>query len=676
MISSKPLIHCLNSTCSRPLNPISNKFCESCHTPLVYRYLWAADISAKLIPPGELVNDRYQVIEEQIWLDTHPNLPPQVSDLLPEAIIPYLRLYPHYLHLPQVYGYAVLSKGSTSGQVLLLENVPVEANGKLLPSIVQAWQQASPVRQVYWLWQILELWQPLAEQGVVSSLLVADNLRVEGWRVRLRELYADGVEDAIADPQNNSSTQTFIPGALKPTLEQLGTCWASWFKTSHKQLEDPLAAIYQQMQAKDVSFKAIANSLNQLLLEQAALLPLSCLVASATDPGPGRQHNEDSCYPRNDDISALKSSNGKAASHYNEQLISHLSIVCDGIGGHEGGEVASQLAVQSLKLQVQARLTEVVADPDIITPDIVFEQLSAVIRVANNLIAARNDEQGRESRRRMATTLVMALQLPQQINTPIGAANSHELYIANLGDSRAYWITPKYCQQLTVDDDVATREVRSGKSIYRQALARPDAGALTQAMGIKDAEFLRPTVTRFIIEEDGLLLLCSDGVSDNRLVEQYLTDYAEPILAGKISVESAVESLINLANQKNGHDNVSVVLSCCRVSPENPVVLEKIANTSLTTPVIISAEFVESPNVYMDAELVAPEEVKPVDIAQERNWKISLGAGLGLLILLIAAGAFGLTTWWLLNPQGVEMIRDRLFRQEQPPQQPQPFNVE
>ena len=676
MISSKPLIHCLNSACSRPLNPISNKFCESCHTPLVYRYLWAADISAKLIPPGELVNERYQVIDSQIWLDTHPNLPPQVSDSLPQAIVPYLRLYPHCLHLPQVYGYATLSKGSTPGQVLLLENVPVDANGKLLPSIVQAWQEASPVRQVYWLWQILELWQPMAEQGVVSSLLVADNLRVEGWRVRLREFYADGVEDAIANPQNNSSTPTFIPGAVKPTLEQLGSSWESWFKTPHKQLEEPLTAIYQQMQAKDASYSAIASSLNQLLLEQAALLPLSCLVASATDAGPGKQHNEDSYYPKNDDISALKSSNGKTASHYNEQLISHLSIVCDGIGGHEGGEVASQLAVQSLKLQVQARLTEVVADPDIITPDIVSEQLAAVIRVANNLIAARNDEQGRESRRRMATTLVMALQLPQQVNTAKGVANSHELYIASLGDSRAYWITPQYCQQLTVDDDVATREVRSGKSIYRQALARPDAGALTQAMGIKDAEFLRPTVTRFIIEEDGLLLLCSDGVSDNRLVEQYLTDYAEPVLAGKISVESAVESLINLANQKNGHDNSSVVLSCCRVSPEEPIALKKRATTSLSAPVMVSADFVESANVYMDAELVTPEEVKPTDIAQERKGKISYGAALGLLILLICVGAFGLTTWWLLNPQKVEMIRDRNLKQEQSPQQSQPFNVE
>ena len=174
----------------------------------------------------------------------------------------------------------------------------------------------------------------------------------------------------------------------------------------------------------------------------------------------------------------------------------------------------------------------------------------------------------------------------------------------------------------------------------------------------------------------GFLLLCSDGVSDNRLVEQYLTDYAEPILAGKMSVESAVESLINLANQNNGHDNSSVVLSCCRVSPEYPLELEKRANTSLTAPLRVSAEFLESPNVYMNAELVTPEEEKLANMIQQRHRMSSVGAVLRLLILLIGVGAFGLTTWWLLNPQEVETIRDRLFKQKETPQQSQPFNVE
>ncbi|MHC5830810.1 MAG: PP2C family protein-serine/threonine phosphatase, partial [Nostoc sp.] len=107
--------------------------------------------------------------------------------------------------------------------------------------------------------------------------------------------------------------------------------------------------------------------------------------------------------------------------------------------------------------------------------------------------------------------------------------NTHELYLANVGDSRAYWITRNYCQLLTVDDNVATREVRLAQSLYRKALLRADASALTQALGTKDAESLRLKVQRLIVEEDGILLLCSDGLSDNNWVEQSWQNYAIPV---------------------------------------------------------------------------------------------------------------------------------------------------
>ncbi|MGK7929540.1 MAG: PP2C family serine/threonine-protein phosphatase, partial [Spirulina sp.] len=251
--------------------------------------------------------------------------------------------------------------------------------------------------------------------------------------------------------------------------------------------------------------------------------------------------------------------------------ISHLMMVCDGIGGHEGGEIASQLAVQSLKLQIRALLAESIEDPEIMSPDLVEEQLTAIVRIANNLICFRNDEQKRESRRRMATTLVMAVQLPQQVaNLEVGVGNSHELYLVHVGDSRAYWITENYCQLLTVDDDVTTREIRLARSLGAIAAQRPDAGALTQALGTREAERLRPTIQRFIIEEDGILLLCSDGLSDNQLLEGSWREFAPNVLAGKQSLESAVEYLIKLANQKNGHDNTSIVAALYSVSTAYP----------------------------------------------------------------------------------------------------------
>ncbi|NEO61567.1 MAG: serine/threonine-protein phosphatase, partial [Moorea sp. SIO4G2] len=165
------------------------------------RYLWAVGSAAVELPVGEQVADRYQVVAPQIWQDMQPELPPDFPEQLNGHILPYLRLYPHCLHVPEVYGICQLPQQrnflSTPGQdvVILLENAPIDANGNLYPSMESMWTSATAVRQVYWLWQIWELWIPLSELGVASSLLVPNNLRVEGWRLRLRELYQDTMAD-------------------------------------------------------------------------------------------------------------------------------------------------------------------------------------------------------------------------------------------------------------------------------------------------------------------------------------------------------------------------------------------------------------------------------------------------------------------------------------------------
>ena len=650
----------------------------SSSTPLINRYLWVTGPAATSLPVGEQVRGRYQVIAPQIWQDMHPELPPEASEQLTGNILPYLRLYPHRLHVPEVYGVCQLRESVPESVVILLENVPIDPSGQLYPSIEAMWTQASAVRQVYWLWQILELWSPLEELGVASSLLVPDNLRVEGWRLRLRELYTDTVIDkepafatASTDSGASSSdvltteTSSGISAALikppvKASLQQLGECWESWCRKASVSVASQLREIAEQLQTEKPSLKAIAFELNQLLIEQAARQPLRLRVAGGTDTGPKHDHNEDSCFPTTFDLPT-------EPSQPRDSLIPHLSIVCDGIGGHEGGEVASQLAVQSIKLQVRALLAELTEDPEIMTPELVSQQLSAIIRVANNLIASRNDEQERESRRRMATTLLVALQLPQIVRLPDGTGNAHELYIASVGDSRAYWITPRYCQQLTVDDDVATREVRMGRSLYRKALQRPDAGALTQAVGTKDAELLRPTVRRFILEEDGLLLLCSDGLSDNDWIEEYCRDYPQDVFSGKLSLEAAVQSLIDLANQKNGHDNTSVILTYCAVSPQYPAVLNLgeiplgINGYSLN----LGTELSGSAQEFESGEAVTEDEESARASSSGEWFKVIVGI-FGVFLVLLSAGAALFTAQWLLNPEGFKKMRDNFFRIEQP----------
>ncbi len=648
MISTQRIVYCPNPICIRPSNPVDNRVCANCQTPLIRRYLWVIGSSAATITPGEKVGDRYEVIAPRIWLDTQPGKLPDIPSKIPKEIIPYLRLYQQRLHLPVVYG-LVRYQTEAANHILLLENVPIDEAGNLYPTLTTAWQQATAVRQVYWLWQILQLWQPLSELGVASSLLIPNNLRVQGWCVRLLQLQQSG----------------------QPTLKDLGECWQSLVVNAKTQVANNLQKIVQQMCSGESEFQDIATQLNTLLLASAAELPLSIKIAGTSDKGPeGLIQNEDSCYPHRKDAIA-------------DVLSPKMAIVCDGIGGHEGGEVASRLAVQSVKLQIRALLQEVGEQAEVVAPDLLQQQLEASLRVINNVICNCNDEQKRTGTQRMATTMVMAVQVPQRIQTAAGwhSENAHELYLVNVGDSRAYWITREYCQLLTIDDDVATREVRQGRNLYRQALQRPDATALTQALGTKEGELLRPVIQRLIVEEEGVLLLCSDGLSDNHLVEESWRDYAVPVLTAELTLEAAVDAWIQLANQKNGHDNVSVVLTHCRVSPDYlvpvtpkklqiEVVEEKQVEVVLEAAPPEESEFAASSQVLLDLDISATTQTD--DNTQPELQRQPGVLWLRLLVLLVGSATVGLFAWQQLQLQTFQQMCKQLPQRVQqicpPPQ--------
>jgi len=607
-------MYCTNPTCPNPLNSLGRSECEACQSPLTYRYLWAVGLAAADIPPGELLGDRYQVVAPQVWLDTKPGEFPFAPEELPEYIIPYLFLYPYRIHLPEVYGFYQLGEEADARQIVLLENVPLDSTGHVFPSLKEAWPTATAARQFYWLWQIGQLWMPLSELEVASSLL-SENLRADNWRVRLLEVEF---------------------GNYKPTFRDLADFWFNLSESAQPSVKEPLQEISYRM-AGGEDWEAIAPQLNELLLEEAAKLPLNLEIAGATTTGPVRLHNEDSCYPTKKDLQQRN-----APPH--NQLIPRLAIICDGVGGHEGGEVASQLGIENLKYLVDRLINEAATQEELMQPELVSRQLEEIIRVVNNAIAAKNDEQKREYRQRMGTTLVMALQLPQKSpsSSDTNLNNAHELYVAHVGDSRAYWLTADSCQQLTVDDDVSAREVMFGRCLYWEALQRPDAGALTQALGTRDGEYIRPTVQRFIIEDNGLLLLCSDGLSDNDWIEKYWHHYASPVLNGELSVEAAVESLIDLANKKNGHDNTSVVLVHCRVTPQQLA----LATNNQPSEVSEKNEVQEPEMSEASKKLLYDETVRepePTTVTTNGgHWKRWLLIG-GLLVFL--ALAIGIALW-------------------------------
>ncbi|ERN42976.1 serine/threonine protein phosphatase [Rubidibacter lacunae KORDI 51-2] len=502
-------------------------------TPL----LWASGDPAASIPPGTIVASRFRVAHQRVWHDLQPAQLPLAPVPLPKDLQCYARAYEQNLHLPQIYDICLLETGD---RVVLLDNPPLDARGELLPSLQAAWPKATALRQLNWLWQMLELWPLLAALGVADSLLQFDNVRVADGRVRLLEL---------------------LPATGAATQKQLGIVWATLAPKARPAISPQLSFIAAQLQRSQAERDSAIASLNSLLLAATARQPRTWEVSVLTDTGRFPRHNQDSCYP-------LGHFRSDAASP-NELQATDSILVCDGIGGHDGGEIASQLAVQSLKLQIDKLLVETARNPSAQMPTAIARQIATTVRVTNNSIVARNNAQNRHARSRMATTLVMAVQVKQHLAEDGNPA--HEVYLAHVGDSRAYWLTARRCCQLTVDDDMATQYILNSRLLPRTAIQRVRLRALSQAIGIADASGLRPTVRRLIVDEDGLLLLCSDGLSDYQFLEESWHEFAPAVLRDELSLASATRLAMKLANDRNGHDNITLAIARYRLGPRRRI---------------------------------------------------------------------------------------------------------
>ncbi|MCS7029963.1 MAG: protein phosphatase 2C domain-containing protein [Gloeomargarita sp. SKYG116] len=584
-------IECSNPSCYS-LNPATEEFCQVCGAPLETIFLWVPGEPLPVTNWERPYQERYSWQGGNVLLDLQPGRPPLSVDSVPLEAQPYLRLFPWRLHLPQVY--AVIPVGEQLR--LLLSQAPLlakEYGEKVSPrpqaqSFGMAWTAAPAFRQLNWLWQIARLWPVLGYQQVASSLLKPQLLRVEGPVLRLRELVVDKGRVTLA--HLGQLLQRLVPSAKPGVREPL----AQWCE----------AMIQQQITSAEDWLQRIEQTLAQFRDEWHSRVR----VLAQTDPGPTRRRNEDACYP---------------VSYQPHTDTLPLGIVCDGIGGHEGGDVAAQLAIEAvsqyLKPQVLMRLA---------TKNILEELVAAVLH-ANDRLTHLNNQQQRQERQRMGTTLTLAL------------ARGYELFIVNVGDSRAYWITRRGCYQLTTDDDVASREVRLGYSLYPQAIHQPAAGALVQALGISASNVLHPTLQRLLLDEDSLLLLCSDGLSDNNLVDQYWRQELLPVLTGERDLATATRRLIELANRRNGHDNVTVVLLHYQVvaaPADGERVQESTPEPQLVQPSVAAIPPVEP--VTQGRPRCVPVK-KPLQLATSRPswWWLGLLGGL----LTVTAGA-GL--WW------------------------------
>jgi protein phosphatase len=227
------------------------------------------------------------------------------------------------------------------------------------------------------------------------------------------------------------------------------------------------------------------------------------------------------------DVGRLRS--GNEDSHFCGQTV---FAVADGLGGHQGGEVASAAAVEPLA-RLDGRSFKDAGEA--------AEALAAAIREANQAILDR--AAGDPALYGMGTTVTAA-----------AVAGDGQLQLAHVGDSRAYRLREGALDQLTTDHTVVGELVRRGRLTPEQAAIHPERSILTRAVGL-DPRVPVDTPDPLELHDGDQVLLCSDG-----LTEAVHDDQIAELLSAAGDGDAACRSLIDAANAAGGPDNITVVL--------------------------------------------------------------------------------------------------------------------
>ncbi len=269
-----------------------------------------------------------------------------------------------------------------------------------------------------------------------------------------------------------------------------------------------------------------AAALARTLTEEAARLrrprSLDLRVGRRTDLGRVRDLNEDSLLAL-EFVTANKS-------------LSHpvgLFVVADGMGGHEGGEIASGLLVQTLAAQADGLLAA--AKPGAALD--AGQWLTDAIQVANAAVY----ERARTTETDMGTTVVAALVI------------GNEATIAHVGDSRAYRVHAGGIEPLTVDHSLVESMVASNQITREEARGHPQANVIYRTIG--DKRQVVVDLDRVTLGPDESLLLCSDGLNGMMRDEAI-----QALIAPASSPQAACDALVSAANAAGGEDNISVIL--------------------------------------------------------------------------------------------------------------------
>lgn len=240
-------------------------------------------------------------------------------------------------------------------------------------------------------------------------------------------------------------------------------------------------------------------------------------ISHRSDPGLVRTSNQDACS-----VDILDPRQNAA-----------LLIVADGMGGYEGGEVASHIAVEIVRARVVGNAA------DWAEKNWLGEGLAEAIHQANQAILQAQTEQPELGN--MGSTLTAALIWGERI------------YLGHIGDSRAFLVGKENAWQMTTDHNVAGELFQSGHLTADQAAVHPQRHVLTRALGV--GAMLQVERHEVMWQKSDMLVLNTDGLTNLvRLPEVQA-------LAQTVDFNELADRLIALANERGGPDNITVLLA-------------------------------------------------------------------------------------------------------------------
>ena len=237
-------------------------------------------------------------------------------------------------------------------------------------------------------------------------------------------------------------------------------------------------------------------------------------VYAKTDIGKSREMNQDYYYV-SDEKDEIK-----------------LYILADGMGGYNGGEIASKLAVESVKNYINHNYHSIEYDKDGI-----LNLMKEAIEYANMMVYEKSKED--ETLNEMGTTLDVLL------------IYKEKLYIGHVGDSRIYGIRKNNIRRITVDHSYVEKLIKDGSITREEAKTHPKRNMLIKAIGSNT--FVVPDLMEKVFLKDDTILMCSDGLN-NMLSEEEIMKIV------KEEGKDVAEKLVEKANEAGGTDNITVIV--------------------------------------------------------------------------------------------------------------------